>query len=285
MLQVLLSGLLLGGIYACIGTGFSLITGVMRILNFSHGSLVMLGAFVTYWLWKLAGVDPFLSIPVTMLVMFAVGYLLQKFVINSIVRAPTFMTLILTYGLDMVLVTVAMVLWTGDLRSVTTSYAGMAFDVAGLRIPLVRLVAFAAALILTALLYLFISKTRLGRAISATRMDNDAARLVGVNISRVYSITFGIGAAMAGAAGALLTTFTPVSPTMGTSYAVKAFAVCILGGFGNMAGALVGGLLMGVMENVGTLVIGARYQEAISFAILIAVLLIRPLGIMGKEYY
>lgn len=285
LIQILISGILLGGLYAVIGLGFSLISGVMKILNFSHGALIMLGAYAAYWIFTLFHIDPFLSIPLVMILLFAFGFIVQKFVINYIVRAPIYMTLILTFGLDMVIVNGALLAWTGNIRSVVTTYSGSNITLGDANIPIARLMVFVVAVVITCLLYVFMTKTKMGRAINATRMDIDAAKLAGVDISLVYAFTFGLGAAMAGAAGALVTLLSPISPNLGLLFSAKAFAICILGGFGNMAGPLVGGLLMGLLETAGVFVLGAGYQDAIPFALLVLVLIVRPLGILGKEYY
>lgn len=282
---MIISGLLLGGVYAVVGSGFALVSGVMRILNFSHGALIMFGAYITYWLNTLYGVDPLLCLPLSMLGMFAFGYCMQRGIINYIVRAPLFMTLILTFGLDMVMVNLAIVLWTGDIRSIVIPNAGHNIVFGSVSIPMIRLIVFGISIAIAIGLFLLMGSTKIGKAISATRMDIDAARLVGVRITHVYAFTFGIGAALAGAAGCLLAILLPISPNMGAMFSAKAFAICILGGFGHMFGPLLGGMVMGILETAGVMLFGAGYQEAISFGILILFLVFRPLGLMGKEYY
>ncbi len=284
-LQALISGLLLGGIYALVASGFSLISGVMKVLNFSHGALIMLGGYSTFWLTQKFGIDPFITLPITMVLLFILGFLVQKYLLNLIVRAPNYMTLIFTYGLDMILVNVAIFLWTGNIRTVQIAYAGANISILGASIPLIRLITFIIALLVTAALYFAMEKMRFGKAITAARMDLDAATLVGVNIPNTYAVTFGIGAALAGAAGALLSMLGPISPNMGALYSTRAFAIYILGGSGSMVGPLVGGLLMGVIETIGARYIGAGYKDAIPFILLLLVLIIRPRGIFGKEFY
>ena len=284
-LQIVISGLLLGGMYALIASGFSLINGVMKLFSFCHGALVMVGAFVSYWAVSLLGINPFLTIPISMAVMFVLGYLIQRGIINFVVRAPIFMTLILTFGLDMVLMNAALLLWTGNLRTMTVPLSGVSIQFLDARIPVIRLVAFGIAIAVTIGLYVLMSKTRFGRGINAARMDIDAAQLVGVKIPQVYAITFGLGTMLAGAAGSLLAMVGPISPSMGVLFSIKAFAICILGGSGSMWGPLVGGLLMGLLETTGVAIFGAGYQEAVSFFILLVVLIVRPRGIFGKEYF
>lgn len=283
--QIVVSGLLLGGVYGCVAVGFSLITGVLKIFNFSHGAFIMLGAYATWFISSSLGVDPIFILPVAMLILFLIGYTIQKFMINRVIRAPLYMTLILTFGLDMVIVNSVILKWTGNLRSVRTFLANNTLEILDIRIPTVRFVAFIIALFLTILLYYFMNSTKTGKAINATRMDLDAAKLSGINSANIYAITFGLGAALAGAAGNLISMISAITPTMGSMYSSKAFAICILGGFGHMAGALVGGLIMGMLEMIAAVTVGPGYQEAVAFTVLVIVLIVRPKGILGREYY
>ena len=284
-LQAVISGLLLGGIYALVASGFAIISGVMKILNFSHGALMMLGAYSTYWLTITLGIDPLLTIPITMIIMYVFGFLLQKYVINFIVRAPTYMTLIFTYGLDMIIVNTVIVLWSGNMRTVPIPNAGANVSFLGAVIPVTRLITFGVAILVTVVLYLLMGKTRFGKAITAARMDLDAAMLVGVNIPTTYASTFGIGAALAGVAGSLIALLGPISPNLGALYSVKAFSICVLGGTGSMLGPLVGGMVMGILETLGANYIGAGLKDAIPFGILVLILIVRPRGIFGKEFF
>jgi branched-chain amino acid transport system permease protein len=283
--QVLVNGILLGGIYALVGVGFSLVWGVMNVINVAHGAFVMIGAFVAFWLFTLWGVDPLLALPLAMGVLFVLGYGTQLVLINRVIRAPLFMTLIVTFGLELLLVNAALLLWTADPRSVTTSYSSAAVALAGVQLPTARVAIFLLALLLAGGLQLFLARTRQGNAIRATRMDREAAQLMGARIDRVYAFTFGLGAAMAGAAGALLSTISAITPAMGIGYTAKAFAVCVLGGLGSITGALVGGLLLGLFEVVGASIIGPAYQDLISYLVLVLVLVVRPSGILGQRYY
>jgi len=283
--QMIASGILLGGVYGCVAVGFSVITGVLKIFNFAHGAFIMLGAYTTWLVTSRLGVDPFLGMPVAMAVLFLLGYLVQRYLINRVIRAPLYMTLILTFGLDMAIVNAATLKWSGNLRSVVARYASASLHVAGVSLPGIRVSAFVAALVLTALLFFLMDRTRVGKAINATRMDLDAAKLVGVDSAKVYAITFGIGTAMAGAAGCLISMLSAISPSMGSTFSSKAFAICVLGGFGHMAGALAGGIIMGLLETVAAVAVGPGYQEAVAFAVLVLVLVLRPKGLLGREYY
>lgn len=283
--QTLINSILLGGIYACVAIGFSLVWGVMNILNVLHGTFLMLGGYVTFWLFHLYGIDPFISLPLSILLMFCVGYLTQYLVINLVIKAPLFITLILTFGLELFAVNMALHFWTGDYRAVQTTYAEFSFQFGELIVPFIRLIMFILAIVMTGLLFWFMARTRTGRAIRATRMDLDGARLMGVNIGRIYSITFGLGAAMAASAGSLVSVGFSISPVIDVEFLAKSFVICIIGGLGNMVGALVGGLVLGLVENFGAYYFGPGYQNAVGFILMVLVLFIRPEGLFGKTGY
>ena len=284
-LQSLINGLLLGGVYACVGIGFSLVWGVANVINLTHGALIMWAAYVTFWAYRLGGMDPFLSIPLAMAATAALGYVIQRYLVNYVVKIGVFMTLILTFGLQLVLIDSALFAFTGDYRSVTPSYAGAGFEVGGAIIPYIRIAIFGVGLLLTWLLHLFMTHTKTGNAIRATALNKEAAQLVGVNIGQIYAITFALGAALAGAAGAMLSTLFAVTPVMGNPMLGKSFVIACLGGLGNMWGSLVGGLVLGIAETVGAGLIGPAYQQAISFSLLVLILAIRPEGIVGKRFF
>jgi branched-chain amino acid transport system permease protein len=283
--QVIVNGLLLGGLYAAVGVGFSLVWGVMNVINITHGSFLMLGAYVSYWLFRLYHVDPFLSLPAVMLLMFGLGYLLQRYIVNAVVKTGVFMTLIITYGMNLFFVNLALLLWKGDYRSVTPEYAGTGLQIGGLIIPYIRLVAAVLAVVLTLLLQLFLSRTRVGNAILATALNKNAAQLVGIPIGRIYAITYGIGAALAGAAGALMSAIYVITPFMGEPFIGKAFVVACLGGLGTATGAILGGVVLGLAETIGGAIVGPSYQEAISFIVLVLILIVRPEGIIGRRFF
>jgi branched-chain amino acid transport system permease protein len=283
--QVVANGLLLGAIYAAVGVGFSLTWGVLNIINIAHGAMVMLGAYVTWWLFTRLGLDPFLSIPVSMACMFVLGYLLQRFLINRVIPYGVFMTLVLTFGISLFLIDVALIAFTGDYRSVTPSYAGAGIDLGGVILPYQRLGVFLVSILLVLGLNALLTYTRLGRAIRATALNRQAAELVGVDILAIYALTFGIGAAMAGAAGSLLSTTQTISPVMGNTFIGKSFVIATLGGLGTVQGALIGGLALGLAESLGSALIGPSYQIAIGYVILVLVLIFRPEGLIGRQFF
>lgn len=284
-LQVLVNGLLLGGVYAVVGVGFSLTWGVLNIINIAHGAMVMLGAYATFFLFTSLGIDPFLTIPLSAGVLFVFGYVVQRVLISRVIPHGVFMTLVLTFGLSLFLVDMALVLFSGDYRSVSPSYAGAGLLIGDTVVPYQRAGAFAVAVVCVAGLQLFLARTRIGRAIRATALNRDAAQMVGVDVWHIYAVTFGIGAAMAGVAGSLLSMLVTVTPVMGNVFIGKSFVIATLGGLGTVQGALVGGLLLGLAESLGAGIFGSSYQQGIGFAILLVVLVLRPQGLMGKAFF
>ena len=282
-LQVLVNGILLGGLYGLMALGMSLIWGVMNIVNIAHGALIMLGAYVTFWLFTLWGWDPFVSLPATIVLLFVYGYCLQRFLLNLIARAQLFLTLLITFGIEVVMVNLARIVWSSDLRQVTPAYAGASFVVGGLTVPYVRLWVFATTVVLSVLFLLILEKTRLGRAIRATSEELRAARLTGIPVAHIYAVTFGLGAALAGAAGGLWGMLFPITPIMGGGLTLKSFVVAVLGGLGTMMGAMVGGLVLGLVESFTATYLGPTYPSAISFGLLVLILIVRPTGIVGRR--
>ncbi len=280
--QVFLNGILIGGIYAASAVGFSLIFGVLRIINIVHGEFLMLGAFVTYWLFKLYGIDPFLSIPVSFVVLGVFGYLLQRYVINRIIEAPEIMSLLLTFGLALIISNVALTAWKGDYRLVNPDYAGANFRFLSFTIPYTRLATSFFAFASMAGLYLFLQYTDLGRAIKATSQNKDGARLQGVRPATIYALTFALGAAITGVAGSLVSMSFSVFPSMGGDYLLFSFFIVVLGGLGHIPGALAGGLILGILQSVSTNFMGAGMTYILIFILLYVVLIFRPAGIFGR---
>lgn len=283
LIQNLVNGVLMGGLYGLVGVGFSLVWGVMGLINLAHGALVMVGAYVAYWLFTRANVDPFLTIVPAMLVLYLLGYGLQRWVINPVVQSGLLFILMLTFGVDLIIQNLGLWWWTADYRSVTTSYSGAGLSLGPVAIPYIRLAVCGLALLLASALHLFLTRTRLGRAIQATAQHSEAARLTGVPIERIYTLTFAIGAALAGAAGAMVSTLQAISPTVGTAFLAKAFVITVLGGLGNIAGAFGGGVVLGLAESLGAAVIGPGYQEATGFALLVVILILRPRGLFARR--
>lgn len=289
--QDLVNGILAGGIFAVVALGFSLVWGIMNIINLAHGSFIMLGAYATYQLVTTFGLDPFVTLPFSFVLLFALGYLLQRWVINWVARAPVLVTFLLTFGLSLLIVNLALIVWSPDSRGVHPWYGGANFTLGGVTVPLAKLLTLVAALIITGLMHLWLTRSRTGRAIRATSMDIGAAQLSGVRVSRIYAIVFGLGAGLAGVAGTLLSLSYSITPNMGDPFLIKGFVVCVLGGLGSVQGALIGGLTYGIVEafatqidvTIGTQHIsGSGLQDAIALVVLLIVLIVRPRGIMGR---
>ncbi len=284
-LQVLLNGLVLGGLFACIAAGFSLVWGVLNVINILHGSFIVLGAYAAWYGYGLWGIHPFLSILLVAPLFFALGYAIQASLLNRVIAAPVLLTLTLTFGLDLMLSNAMLAAFKADFRKLVLDPPLGILSMGDIVLPVDRLAAMALALLLTLLLYLVLSRSRTGRAIVAVRMDREAASLMGVNVSRTYAITFGLGALMAGVAGPLIAMIFPISPLTGPVYLGKAFVVCVLGGLGSVPGAMVGGLVLGVVESFAALWFGPEHAITVSFALLIAMLVFRPTGLLGRKGY
>jgi branched-chain amino acid transport system permease protein len=276
LVQILLNGLLLGGLYGLMALGMALVWGVLRIVNLAHGALIMLGGYLVYYLFCGLGLDPFAALPVAMALMFLFGFLLQLLLLNLIVRAPQLNMLLVTFGLDVVLTYLAQWVFSADFRTINPTYAGGNITVYGLTIPLLRLDAFVAALLMASAVFFLLERTRLGRAIRATAQNFDAARLYGVNPRMLYAVTFGISAALAGAAGGLYGLVAQLNPYIGASLTAKSFVIAIIGSLDNPFRVVAGGLMIGVAEALAALYLGATFTDVISFALLVLVLVVRP---------
>ena len=280
-LQHVANGLLQGSILALVGLGFSMVWGILNIINLAHAAFIMLGAYLTYFLWSTFGIDPFVSLPIGMVALFFLGFVVQRYLIHLVIGASILTTFLLTYGIESLVVNLGLRVFTADTRQTKPFYANEAFALGELRLPYTQLGAIVVALLLTFFLYLFLDHTRTGRSIRAVGQDRVAARLMGIDINRTYALTFGIGAALAAASGTLLSTTNGFSPNSFGVYNILAFSVVVLGGLGSIPGALVGGIVFGlVYEFSGTYILGQR--DVVVFAILIIVLVVKPTGVLGK---
>jgi branched-chain amino acid transport system permease protein len=284
-LQATIYGLLQGGLLALVAVGFSLVWGVMNIVNLAHGSFVILGAYVAWELNSSLGLDPFLGMFVSAAALFVLGYALQRFLVNLVVNAPIFVTLLLTFGLDLLLVQGMNIAFSADYRSISTSYASNSLGIGDIRVPYGRLLAFALAIMVTLALVALVGRTRTGLSITATGMDRGAARLMGIRARHVYALTFAIAAALAGMAGAMVATVGTFQPSDASSYTLLAFVIAVLGGLGNMYGAMAGGLVIGLVEAWSGQYLPGTWVNAIAFLALVLVLVFRPSGLVGKAYY
>jgi branched-chain amino acid transport system permease protein len=282
-LQALITGILMAGIYALVAIGLTLIFGVVRIVNFAHGEFVMVGMYLSFWLWKLWGIDPYVSLLITMPALFCFGVVIQRFLLQPILRAPDLAQIFMTVGLSVILMNLALFLFTADFRSVKLSYAEWAWRVGGVILPLTRLFAFLGALLLTGLLTLFLKRTDIGKALRAVAQDREVSMLLGINPQRMYLLAVGLGAALAGAAGSLIVPFFYIFPTVGVVFVLIAFVVVILGSLGSIEGALLASLIVGVAESLGILFAGADLGLVVVFTILLGALIFRPSGLMGAR--
>ncbi len=284
-LQIAANGLVLGGLYACIAVGFSLVWGVLNVINILHGTFIVLGSYVAYFAYVDLGIHPFISVVIAGALLYALGYAVQAGIINRVMAAPVLITLMLTFGLDLILNNTMLVAFTADYQLVNLAHPLGSIEIGPVFLPGDRVAAMGLALLLTILLYRLLRDTRVGRAIVAVRMDREAAAMMGVDIKNINAITFAIGAFMAGAAGALLSIIFPVSPLNSNLFLGKAFVVCVIGGLGSVPGALAGGLVLGIVESFASYWFGPERAVIVSFALMLVLLFVRPSGLVGKRGY
>jgi len=282
-LQSLLSGVLIGGAYALIGVGLTIIFGVMRIINFAHGDLVMLGMYASYFLFTLGHVDPFVSIVFVFPLLFLFGAILQKTVINKVLNALPQNQILLTIGIGLILSNTMMLLFTSDYRIISTSYSSGSFRLGEISVSVPLLLSFVITAAVTAMLYWFLLKTDTGQAIRATAQDRDAAQLMGVNVKRMSVLATGIGAGLAAIAGSLISPTYYIFPQVGQPFTLKAFVIVVLGGMGSVMGATVGGILIGATESLAGAYISSGLKDLVVYVLFLLVLLFKPAGLFGKS--
>ncbi len=281
--ELLVSGLLLGGVYALISIGLTLIFGVLRVVNFAHGEFLMLGMFVAYWAFVLLGAPAYLSAVVALPLFAAFGYLVYRLIIGRTLGAGDVVQIFATVGLGVILQNAALVLWTGDFRTIRGDYADALLRVGGVQVAVPLLVAFTVAIGVTGLLFLFLNHTLEGKAIRAVAQDPIASLALAIDTDRVYLRAFVIGTCCVGLAGVLLAPSYPIFPAIGANFGLVSFVVVVLGGLGSMAGALLGGLIIGVVEVLSGFFLGTELKQAVYFLIFILVLLLRPQGLFGQR--
>ena len=282
-IQSLISGILIGGVYALIGIGLTIIFGVMRVINFAHGDLLMLGMYGTYYLFTLFNIDPFMSIIITIPLMFLYGGFLQKFFINRVLGSLPQNQILLTIGMGLVMSNVVMLAFTSDYKILSTTYSSSSFSIMGISVSTPLVISFVITAAITAALYWFLLKTDTGQAIRATAQDREAAQLMGINVKRMSIIAFGLGSALAGTAGALISPTYYIFPQVGSIFTLKAFVITVLGGMGSIVGATLGGVLIGIAESIGGVYFGSGWKEVVVFVLFLLVLLFKPAGLMGKS--
>ena len=282
LLQAVLGGLLTGGVYALIGAGLSLIFGVLRVINFAQGELVMLGMYAAWLLFTFLHVDPFVSLIIVMPLLWMVGWALEAFILDRMHGALPQNQILLTMGLGLVLSNGAMLVWTSDYRILSTTYSSSSFLLGGVALSKPLAVSFALTLLIATALWLFLQRTDTGMAVRATAQDRDAARLMGIDVRRTSRLAFGIGSALAGAAGALVAPTYYIFPQVGGSFTLKAFVVVVLGGMGSIVGAMLGGLIIGTAESLAATYVATELKDICVYVLFLVVLIARPGGLLGK---
>jgi branched-chain amino acid transport system permease protein len=279
--QAVVNGLLIGGIYALVSIGVSLIFGVVKIVNFAQGEFVMIGMYISFLLATNFGIDPLLSLAVSMPTLFVIGVLLQHFLIRRVLALGDMPQIFLTFAVSLLLLNLALLLFTANYRTVQTSYSDMAIQIGGIYVALAKLIAFVVAMLLSALLWLFLHASDLGKAMRAAAQNRDVAMLMGINPDWVFCVAVGVALALAGAAGSLLMPFYPAYPMVGQVFVLMSFVAVVLGTLGNISGALIASLMMGVAESLGIQFVGADSGLIVVFAMLLLTLALRPSGLFG----
>lgn len=283
--QTVINGLLIGAVYGLAALGLSLIWGVMKVVNLAHGVFIMLGVYISYWMFTLFGIHPLVSMGVALVVGLAAGMLIYRLLINRLIEAAAndlemeLMTLLFTFALSIIIYGLALVIWGADLRGIPILFPTL--SVAGLDLPLSRVAAFGTALLLGGLLYLFLKQTYLGKAIRAVTHSRTASMLSGINPVQIFGVSFSIGIAYAMMAGVIISLITPATPYLGFYYLLKSFAIVVLGGLGNPLGTFAGGLILGLAESATTLFASYLISPAVAFVLLILILVARPSGLFG----
>ncbi|HPS33116.1 MAG TPA: branched-chain amino acid ABC transporter permease [Anaerolineaceae bacterium] len=287
LVQNIVYGILIGALYGLAAVGLSLVFGVSKFLNVSHGELLMLGGYASFWIFKLLKVDPFVSIPLTIIFLLLIGFILYRLIFSRLIKLEVEKkiqnSLLVGFGLSTILQNIALRLWTADDRSITTAYSGLSFELAGIRFPAVRLISLGIAIVALISLQIFLKKTFTGKAIRATVEDWQSASLMGINIHQVYLLAFMLGCAMAGVAGTLVSICYSIDPSMGLNWTLKSMVVMVLGGLGSMVGTFVGGIILGVTESATAFFIGGNYRLIAGLLLFLIILIFRPQGLFGTK--
>src|SRR6266568_4502458 len=281
--QLIVSTILLGGIYALIAVGLTLIFGVMRVVNFAHGEFLMLAMYGAFWAFALLHFDPYLTLVVSLPLFFAVGWVSYRVVMRPVIHASHNVQVFTTVGLSIALQNVALVLWTADARVVHTAYYAVTLRIGSAVLNLAQLIAFTVSVLCTAVLFAFLRWSYTGKIMRATAQDRAAASLMGIDTGRVFALTWAVGITCVGVAGVLLAPIYPVYPTVGLQFVLIAYVAVVLGGLGDMAGALIASLIVAAVEVIGSYVIGTAWKEVLYLLLFIGILVIRPAGLFGQR--
>jgi branched-chain amino acid transport system permease protein len=281
ILTSIVAGILVGGLYAILALGANLVVGVLRIVNLAHGAFVMLGMFITYWLYQLYGVPPLLSLPISFCLLFAAGSLLARGVFKPLFGKEASLTVLATYGLQQAVINGAQAVWSGDYRRLPTSYG--VFRYGPISVSGEYMVAFALAVVFCAVLYVFLKKTKLGKAMRAVNQDADAAATLGINVMRIRMINMGIGIGFAGIAGIVFSMVYYIYPYIGQLLGITAVVVCVVGGLGDYLGTIIGALIIGLSQSLSVLFLPYGLKDAVGFAVFLLILSLKPAGLLGKR--
>jgi branched-chain amino acid transport system permease protein len=281
VLQQIADGILIGLMYSLVAIGLTLIWGVMNIVNFAHGDFLMLGMFTSFWLFTLYGIDPIFSIPISFICMFVLGTLIYRFIVSKVMKGPMLAQLVVTFGVSIFISNLAVYFWTPDFRLLPATILQGTWQIGGVNLSVPKVAASIGSVIASFCVFLFLKRTKTGKAILATEMDREAALLMGINTERINSLSFGIGAALVGVAGAFLSTYYYIYPQVGGLFGTIAFCVVALGGFGSIEGAFIAGILVGLAQTLGGFFFDPSYKYAIVFSIYLITIWIRPQGLRG----
>ncbi|MGD0626958.1 MAG: branched-chain amino acid ABC transporter permease [Thermodesulfobacteriota bacterium] len=281
LIQQIVNGLLIGFIYSLIAIGLTLIWGVMNIVNFAHGDFLMLGMFTSFWLYTLYGLDPLFSIPICAAFLFISGLLIYRFIVSKVMKGPVLAQLVVTFGVSIFLANLAVFLWTPDFRLIEKPLLHGTWEIGSIKLSVPKFVATIGSVVVSFFVLLFLKKTKTGKAILATEMDREAALLMGINTERINSVSFALGSALVGVAGAFLSMYYYIYPQVGGTFGLIAFCVVALGGFGSIEGAFLAGIIVGLAQTLGGFFIDPAYKFAIVFFIYLVTVWIRPQGLLG----
>ncbi len=286
LFEIALNGLLLGGLYTLMGTGFSLQWGISGIINLSYGGMMVLGGYVAFFLHRLINLQPIVSIIPAGIVLFFLGLLIYNFLLKPTIRRGSFIvTVIMTFAVELVLENFMLVVWASDYRIITSPYSSIGFETLGTHLPLIKLLIFGISIAAVVLVYLFMNKTKPGKSIQASALNPDGAKYIGINVEKMYMYNFALGCAIAAVAGALASNINAFSVVLAGGLLGKVFVITVLGGLGNIWGAALGGITLGLVESIGTLTVGPEYNEALGLIVMVVVLVFRPRGLIGKKFW
>jgi len=286
LFEIALNGLLLGGLYTLMGTGFSLQWGISGIINLSYGGMMVLGGYIAFFLHGLINLQPIFSIIPAGIVLFILGLLIYNFLLKPTIKRGSFIvTVIMTFAVELVLENFMLFVWASDYRIITSPYSSIGFDILGTHLPLIKILMFGISMAVVGLVYLFMNKTKPGKSIQASALNPDGAKYIGINVDKMYMYNFALGCAIAAMAGALASNINAFSVVLAGGLLGKVFVITVLGGLGNIWGAALGGITLGLVESFGTITVGSEYNEALGLIVMVVVLVFRPRGLIGKKFW